>query len=492
MIPFGEFKPDDAALGNPGATVAKNVLPHARGYKPMPGPEVFTDALTARCQGAFTGRDTAGVVHSYAGDVSKLYRLVSGVTWTDSSVGGGYAIAADEQWEFVRFGNQVFATNIANEVQEVAMGGSAFANLITSTVKPNAKHIAVIGGHVVLGNVNDGTLRPFRVRWSALGDGKDFDQSGATLADFQDLDSSTRGSNAIERIIGREYGVIFQAHSVWRMTPAPSPFIFQFDEVETNRGLFASGAAAASGNMIFYLSDDGVYMLVNGSESFPIGEGKINRFLFDDLNAENRQRISATLHPNFPVFMLAYPSGNSQAGDPDRILVYNWVAQRFAFLEVDLQYLYAANTPGIDLEGLDNISTDLDALPASLDSRTYIGGASSLAMFDRDNKTNHFTGTAMNAVIETGEVQITPGRKTFISGCAPVVDGPSATVSLQLGTRNTQQKATVFKDPVTVNDNGLCPLRSEKRFMRFRTNITGDFIDAVGIDTIDAVAGGQV
>ena len=33
MIPLGEWLPDQPALNNPGATVAKNVTPAARGYR---------------------------------------------------------------------------------------------------------------------------------------------------------------------------------------------------------------------------------------------------------------------------------------------------------------------------------------------------------------------------------------------------------------------------------------------------------------------------
>ncbi len=35
MIPFGEWLPDQSDLGSVGTTVATNVIPAARGYRPF-------------------------------------------------------------------------------------------------------------------------------------------------------------------------------------------------------------------------------------------------------------------------------------------------------------------------------------------------------------------------------------------------------------------------------------------------------------------------
>ena len=46
-LPFAPWLPDLPALGNPGMTDAKNVIPAARGYQPFRAINPFTDALTA-------------------------------------------------------------------------------------------------------------------------------------------------------------------------------------------------------------------------------------------------------------------------------------------------------------------------------------------------------------------------------------------------------------------------------------------------------------
>ena len=46
MIPFGEWLPDQSDLQNPGSTVAKNVLPAARGYRPFASLTELSGAAT--------------------------------------------------------------------------------------------------------------------------------------------------------------------------------------------------------------------------------------------------------------------------------------------------------------------------------------------------------------------------------------------------------------------------------------------------------------
>ncbi len=83
MIPFGEYLPDQADLDNPGVVTAKNVLPYARGFGPVPALSAYSSALTARGQGAFSCEDKAGTAYNFAGDATKLYSLALDGTWSN-------------------------------------------------------------------------------------------------------------------------------------------------------------------------------------------------------------------------------------------------------------------------------------------------------------------------------------------------------------------------------------------------------------------------
>ncbi len=51
MIPFGEWLPDQSDLGSVGTTVAKNVIPAARGYRPFLGLANLSAATDSHLRG---------------------------------------------------------------------------------------------------------------------------------------------------------------------------------------------------------------------------------------------------------------------------------------------------------------------------------------------------------------------------------------------------------------------------------------------------------
>ena len=87
FVPVAEYMPDQPDLQNPGSGYVRNCLPRtAQSYGPMPSLAAYSNALTARCQGAFACQDSAGNVSAFAGDAAQLYRLVGGTTsWADVS-----------------------------------------------------------------------------------------------------------------------------------------------------------------------------------------------------------------------------------------------------------------------------------------------------------------------------------------------------------------------------------------------------------------------
>src|SRR5262249_6785856 len=149
------YLPDLPPRDNPGALEAKNVIPKIASYGPFADFASNTDALTARCQGAFSCRDLAGNVHNFAGDATKLYKLASsGLTWSDVSrtVGGAYSVDTANGWSFTQFGNYVIAVNGTDVPQVYQLGTSTnFAALSGSP--PTGRFVATVREFVVIGRV---------------------------------------------------------------------------------------------------------------------------------------------------------------------------------------------------------------------------------------------------------------------------------------------------------------------------------------------------
>ncbi len=480
IIPFGEWLPDLPPLGNAGALEALNVIPRDGSYRPFPGFESISSPLNSRCRGATSASDKNGANYTYGGDAAKLYRLVD-TAMTDASKPGGYSLSAPALWEFASWGETVIAASIDAPLQTITLGGTQFADLVTSTRKPKANHIAVVREFVVLGNVTDSVdgAVPHRVWWSAAGDASNFDPNAATESDFQDL---VGGGGAVMKVVGGEYGVIVQRRAISRMSYEGPPTIFRFDQVESNRGAIAAGAVANVGQSVFYIADDGIYRF-EGAASVPIGRNKVDAAFFADLDQAHLDQVSAAVDPVNALVLWAYPGAGNVGGTPNRLLLHNWATGAFARAEVETEFLFRALAGGYSLDGLDSISTNLDALTASLDSSLWQGGTLQLGGFTPAHRLGYFTGAPLDAVIETAEQQFFPASRSFVRSVMPLVDSASA-VSVEVGIRDTQGSAPVWGDPAAVGPLGRADVRAAARYHRFRVTVSGGFAHALGIDAI--------
>lgn len=488
-VKFGAYTPDLPPMDNAGVTVALNVLPAGDSYASFPSTAVYSDALDARCQGAVSGRDNDGTTYNFAGDASKLY-AISTAAWSDVSVAGGYSTNSQERWEFTQWGEQMLATNFADPIQTYTMGtSSAFANL--SGTPPQARHIDVVRNNVVVANTYDavdGNV-PYRVRWSGIGDETAWTPSVTTQSDFQDLDGQ---GGWCQRIIGGEYGVILQERAIWRMTYVGSPIIYQFDEVERGQGTPAPGSVTKLRGAIPYLGDDGFYIF-DGQQSIPIGADAVDKTFYADLDQSYMDRISSTIDPINKIIFWASPGQQNVGGNPNRIWAYNYsptAKKRWAYADLDIEYIYRSLAEGYTLEGLDSVSASLDALAFSLDSRVWMGNSALFSGFNSDHKQVNFTGTALDATIETQEVELTRNMRTNVQEIRPFIEGSSAVVTIQVGMRNDLSESVTWTSEISANNAGNFPVRANARYHRMRVKISGGFNHAQGLNMVKMTARG--
>ena len=116
MIPFGEWLPDQSDLGSVGTTVATNVIPAARGYRPFLGLAELSAATDAHLRGFFGSIDSGGTVHLFAGNATKLLKLNNTTAALTDVKSSAYTLASDDQWKFVQFGNSVYAASGLNNL----------------------------------------------------------------------------------------------------------------------------------------------------------------------------------------------------------------------------------------------------------------------------------------------------------------------------------------------------------------------------------------
>lgn len=502
LIKFAEWLPDQPPLNNPGALVATNVIPNADSYLPFPGltSAAFSGAL-GQIYGATFGRDNANNTYVYAGDQTALYTLV-GATFTASTrtAGGAYNTDIQNGWEFVNWGQTVIAVNgfEGDKPQQISFGGANF-NPVPGAMP--ASHIAVINNFVVLGAISDSATQVQRVRWSAINNSSLWSADATTLSDFQDLPGD---GGWVQKIVGgQQGGYIFQERMIWGMQFVGSPLIFQFIPLVLNLGAYAAQSVVSYENVVYFLSAEG-FKAFDGTQIYDIGKGKVDNFFFNDLDSSYIGSVRGIVVPLSKIVLWAYPGAGHFGSKCNRILVYSYAYQRWALVEIPVAYsgnieiLSVTSTPGFTLDQLDNVSSSVDTLQFSLDSRFWTGGALVMSVFV-NGIFAYFNGTPLPAEVQTAETNLVAQQpmlpyqkpldgvikhKGTVNEVWPIVNSASlATVTVTVLSRDTQQ--SVPDETVVGYSNtsaGYATGRITARFHRFDIQTTGGYQSLQGVD----------
>lgn len=457
-LPVAEWLPDQPEYEGGTARVV-NAIPQASSYRAINGLVSLTDELDSRVFRGFVAKDDSGVVNNFAGDAGKLYRL-SGTTWGDVSKAGGYTVT---NWEFAKYGERIIAASKAEPIQYYDLGVSAlFADLAGSP--PKAEHVAVVRDFVVLGNLDDGgTQYPARVQWSGFNNSEVWGVDLATQTDFQDL---LGNGGEIQRIVGGEYGVIFQENSIWRMDYVGPSTVFRFDEVERGRGTPAPNSVCWQGEQIFYWGNDGFY-LFNGVSSQPIGAEKVDRYVKNRVDTSRYSEFVGAVDRRNRLVVWSVPllEGGSE------LIIFSWAIGKWGQSSAQIEAINEFADAGYTLDDLDTILTDIDTDSIPVDSPEFRGGSLKLAAFTTAHRLATFSGAQLDIEVDTAETADPNGGRLFIDTVRPAVEGGTASVALI--SRNNIGGNAVTGDFKVINDIGECQYHKDVRFLRFRIRATG-------------------
>ena len=475
MITLGEWLPDQADMMNPGVTVATNVLPAANGYRSMQGFVEYSNAASDTIRGIFAAKDAADNTKLFAGDATELYLHASSDNDLDAvGKAAGYDLTGGERWRFVQFGDDVIAAGgIGEEIQKFTLGtDTVFSDL--STDAPKADFIAVVRDFVWTGNIDEGSGRKsYRVRWSGFNSTTSW-TSGTDQSDFQDLVDS----GSVTGLVGGEYCTILMEKAIFRATYSGLPLVFQFDKVVQNRGCNFPNSVCNSGSLVFFLANDGFFAF-DGQQLIPIGSEKVNDFFLEDFDSNYADRMSAAVDPLNEVAMWSYTSTASPSGQPDKIIMYNFVLGKWSIAEIEADYLAPIFSSGYTVDALDNLAATVDALTIQLDDRFYKGGQYVFGGAYGD-KIYAFSGAPLQATIETAEAPVSMGKHSMISRVYPYYEDGNVTVSI--GTRDTQSATPTFSSAVSPNDDGFSPFRANGRYHRARLVLSDGWKKVIGLD----------
>ncbi len=498
-LPFGPYMPDLPSIVNQqGLVQAKNMLPQAGGYDPVRGLAALSGAtvLSARPRGSVSGIDPAGSGYLYAGEETKL-QVQRDAGMTDISQTGGYALGATDRWSLAKFGNRIFAATIAHNMQTHVIGSpDLFADV--PPFAPRARHIATIGNFLIAGNLYDAEDGPMpdAIRWPAIDNPLNwpaFGSDGAVSvqADRQPLEGN---GGAVQDIVsGAEIAAVFQERAIHRLDYRGGPFVFEKNRMEEGNGMLIPYSAVAFERMVFYIAEDG-FRLFDYIGSKAIGKDRVSQTFLADLDTQYMDRVETGKDPDRTVIWVIYPGSGNTGGRPNKVIWYDYVLDRFSHGELELEGLIVnATTSALSIDAPasagDPDDVDDPSGEDSFDDRQSSFGSSRMGAFDSTFLASDFSGSFLEGLIETGDIEGAPGRWYWIDGIRPLVD--SRKVEVAVAERALRDDDVVFGPYMPIDTDGEVSLRSDARYHRIRVKLPAGWTDAVGLDIDGSISGGR-
>ncbi len=482
VIPFMGASPDHAQLGNPGDISAENVTPRADGYGPFRNLSVVSDSLADPAHAAISVKANDGSTYVIAADDEALYRAGADLSFSDVSQVGGYTTPSTQSWELdVWFpGEQVIATNGADDIQVATIDSGLFADLIPggNTHRPTACHLAVLRNFVMLGNTNDSTfgLQPSALWWSAINDPTDFELD--TQNTSSDREVLSEGGAVTQIVGGAEYGVVFQERLIRRLEYAGAGIGWSPIPADRVRGTIFGRSVIPLGRDIFYWSNEGAFVFSGGARSTPIGVNRVDRRIRDTISFPNREFVTAAIDRPNKVILWGVPTSGSTDRKASRLFLYHWERDRWSEVDVEVQTLVNVIRPGNTWDDNPNISTspdDAGLVGRSPDEAIYRGGDLLLSAFDTSNRLATFDGATLKASVTTTEAQLINGQRSLITGVRPLLDGIDSDladkITIYVGGRTRTFDTPAFRAGIRLNADGYAPVRDNNRYHRFKVEI---------------------
>ncbi|UNE54972.1 hypothetical protein [Bartonella machadoae] len=460
-FPIADYRPDVSVVNSSFTDMLVNVLPADGSYIPMPSATVISAPLEEKPLGSIAFRSGDGV-KIIVGGAKKLYAYDSQTRgWKDiSQTGVTYQAHEENKWSFALFKDMIIAVNKNDKPQVFkAKSSQRFEDLGGNP--PKAGLVKVWGPFVCLMQLTD---NPNRVHWSGEGDETiwetQYNVSG--YMDFLDGEYVQGATESTSPLVFLRSAVYAGALTLGSKSP------FTFQKIQDKRGARSTQAIACCGDNAFFAGDGGFYQVSADGQLLPIGFEKVDRTVFTTFDKLALDDMQGVVDPIYNRVYWSLKRGNNQ----QTTFVYDWGLQKWSTIQGEPVTLFPVFTTGYTLEQLDEVSTSLESLPASLDSSIWQSGAPVLGGFDAQNRLVVFTGSPMEAVVVSQEMGAPDGSFSFFTKMFAEVDTLEGLLSVgERSVRNPHTPITWHKERICSFVTGAYHGRSRNRYHRFKLRI---------------------
>jgi hypothetical protein len=481
-IALGDFAPAASSFNRGAIDTVRGMQPVRDGWGKFNQFVHQSAALGGAVLGGIEAIDPAdGTTHIYAATASGMYRLntaTSPWSWTDvsNSALGSYTLSDEDPVSFTVFGDKVIAANAGFPGLQVATIGSGTFSTISGA--PTARYVVTFADRVwALGQV----ATPNRVEYSAPRNHTVWGDVNRG-ADFQVFES---GGEVTGGAVVGDLLYVFQTDAIQGF--ARQGMMITRRELRQKFGAPSGQSIVEAPAGAFFLSEDGFYLAGAGGAIQSVGAQIVDSWFMggSEVDLTKLWSVQGAHDPANKLVIWRYARpGFAGVGYSDRAIGFNYDLQKWFPLALESGHLMRASAPSQFSDGISDLS---DEINLSIDSRVYDGGRPQLAGFDNQFRFGFFSGGAMEAEIETANIQFAQGRRAFVSGFRPIVEGTNAYTGA-IGTKATPTDATTFNALTSPNRGGMITQRGDGLSHKFKINIpAGEAWSALTAIEVDGI-----
>ena len=238
-----------------------------------------------------------------------------------TSTGASDFISQITQWSLDNWGEDIIANRRGGAIYYFDTDASTTpirAAIVTNSpttvnsiiVSPNDRHLIGLGINAFGTTASPtGTFDPMTVRWSNQEDYSNWTPSVSSTSGETILTDGTRIVGAVR---SRNAITIWTDNSLWQMQYVGPPFIFNFRQLGTNCGMIGPHAGVDYNGTPIWMGYENFYAYDGQVRNLP---ATIRRYVFDNLNIDQKDKVYAGINSEFKEIIWLYPSTNSTECD---------------------------------------------------------------------------------------------------------------------------------------------------------------------------------
>jgi len=392
-------------------------------------------------------------------------------TW-DTSRSASSVVVAARNWSLDNFGEDLIATvlNGGTFIWDTSGGlsnrATALSNAPTasrfSLVSTDTRHLLIFGTETTIGN--SATQDDLLFRFSDREDATDYTPVATNEAGSLRI---TDGSRIVGAVKSTGQILVWTDTSLHGIQFVGTPFTFGLRQLGANAGLIAQHAAIEVNGKAYWMSDNAFYLYDGVVKKMPCS---VQDYVFDDMSYTNKADIAVGLNTAFNEIIWYYPSAN--ATQIDRGVAYNYLEGTWYTINLARSTwlgAYVYENP-IATEYKTNVAGNVSTILGLTNGASFL--------YEHEIGNNQADGSAINAFLETGSVEIADGDQLMsVSKLVPDFDNLTNTMTARLtleqypqSSANVQTSGSITSSTEKINVRG----RGRAVKIRYTTNTVDD------------------